>query len=164
MADMPASVSAAEFIDAPRDPDQQALYAYWQRQRGDRRMPARADIDPADFRKLLPHVMLFNAEGLGGPYSIRLVGENLVRFFGGNFTGKPADFGMEPDAAAATIYLLDRVVTDRAPIFRIGRAYWWKAQDFRAYETMLLPLGADGQTVDMILCCIKFDVPLREHP
>ena len=70
MGDVPESIAAAAFIDAPRDPSLQTLLAYWYRKRGDRLMPSRADIDPSEFPKLLPNVMLYNAEALGGPYTI----------------------------------------------------------------------------------------------
>jgi hypothetical protein len=130
--DQPESITAAAFIDQPRDPGLAMLYAYWQQKRGDRLMPARADIDPADFRKLLPFVVLYNVEGLGGLYTFRLVGGAVVQFVGRNFTGMPAGSEMEPTAAAAMTRLLDLVVTSRAPKFRIGRAFWWREKDYRA--------------------------------
>ena len=51
---------------------------------------ATADVDlnrTAEFRKLLPHVVLYNVEGLGGPYTFRLIGGAVVQFVGKNFTG-----------------------------------------------------------------------------
>ena len=164
MSYMQESITAAVFIDAPRDPDLEALYAYWQRQRGDRPMPARADIDPVAFRKQLPNVVLYNVEGLGGPYTFRLVGSAIVQFVGRNFTGKPAGSEMQPAAAAAMTRLLDLVVTDRAPKFRIGRAFWWQEKGYRAYEAAFMPLSADGRTVNMIFAGVKFDVPLSDFP
>jgi len=164
VSDVPESITAAAFIDAPRDPGLQTLYAYWQDKRGDRLMPSRADIDPAGFRLLLPHVMLYNAEGLGGPYTIRLVGSAIVQFVGRNFTGKPAGSQMEPTAAVAMVRLLDLVVTSRAPKFRIGKAFWWKEKAYRAYEAAFMPLAADGETVNMIFAGMKFDIPLSPLP
>jgi hypothetical protein len=164
VADGPESITAAAFIDVPQDADLQALYAYWQRKRGARLLPGRADIDPAGFRKQLPHVMLHNVEGLGGAYTIRLVGGAIVQFVGKNFTGKPAGSEMQPAAATAMTQLLDLVVTSRAPKFRIGRAYWWREKNYRAYEAAFMPLAADGETVDMIFAGVKFDVRLGGGP
>jgi hypothetical protein len=162
--DAPESITAAAFIDAPRDADLRTLHDYWLRKRGDRLMPSRADIDPAEFRKLLPYVVLYNVEGLGGPYTFRLIGGAVVQFVGRNFTGKPAGSEMQPAAAAAMTRLLDLVVTSRAPKFRIGRAFWWQKQDYRAYEAAFMPLAADGETVNMIFAAMKFDVPLGDGP
>lgn len=126
-------------------------------------MPSRADIDPAELRKLLPYVMLYNAEGLGGPYTVRLTGGAIAHFLGRNISGKPCNFEMEPAAAAAMTALLDLVVTSRAPQFRVGRAFWRKAKDYRAYEAAFLPLSADGETVNMIFAGMKFDVPFKDR-
>src|ERR1700722_17602796 len=150
MSAVPDSITAASFIDAPRDADLCALFAYWQRKRGERLMPARADIDPLEFRKQLPHVMLYNAEGLGGAYTIRLVGGAIVQFVGRNFTGKPAGSEMQPAAAVAMTRLLDAVVIGRTAKFRTGRAFWWQEKSYRAYEAAFMPLSADGQSVNMI--------------
>jgi hypothetical protein len=160
MADVPESITAAVFIDAPRDPDLQTLYAYWQQKRGDRMMPSRADIDPSEFRRILPYVMLLNAERLGGPYIVRLVGTAIVQFSSVDSTGKPAGSGMEPSAAAAMVHLLDLVVASRAPKFRTGKAFWSKKQEYRSFEAAFLPLSANGETVNMIFAGMKFDVPL----
>lgn len=41
-----------------RHEDSQALFQYWNTKRGERSAPARADIEPADIRKLLPQVFI----------------------------------------------------------------------------------------------------------
>ncbi len=162
MSGAPECITAAAYIDEPRHPGLQALHAYWQRKRGERPMPSRADIDPTEFRKLLPYVMLYNAEGLGGPYTIRLVGTAIVQFVGQDDTGKPCYFGMEPAVAARMTSILDFVVTSRAPKFRVGRALWSRKQEYRSFEAAFMPLSTDGEIVNMIFASLQFDVPLGE--
>ena len=146
----------ANFIDAPRDPDLQALYAYWQQQRGARAMPARADLDPAAFSRQLPHVMLYDVGGPGGPHMVRLVGSAIVQFVGRDFTGHPATAGMEAPAAAAMTWLLDTVVAGRVARFRLGKAWWWREKNYRDFEAAFMPLSADGTAVNMIFTGVKF--------
>jgi hypothetical protein len=88
-ADDPAP--EAVFIDAPRDADLRTLYEYWDTVRGDRPMPRRADIDPSEIPRLLPYVIMYNALPGGGGYTIRLVGEEVVRLNGSNGTGARPD-------------------------------------------------------------------------
>jgi hypothetical protein len=108
-------VIGAEFIAAPRDPRLVALHDYWRGKRGLRAMPARADIDPADFRKLLPNIILCNIDASGAPTTLRLVGDEIVQFLGQNNTGREAGSGLEPHEAVMMRNLLQTVAGERAP-------------------------------------------------
>jgi hypothetical protein len=146
------------FIDAPRHPSLQSLFAYWTLKRGSRLLPSRADINPAEIKSLWPDVMLYNVEKPGGPYIVRLMGENVVNFMGRNRTGLSVIEGKPDEAAAAMNYVLAQVVETRSPRFRTGNAFWQREKSYRNFESCFLPLSADGETVDMILGGIKFDV------
>lgn len=159
---MSSSIAApASFIDTPRHPDLLRLFTYWNARRADRPAPARADIDPAQIKTLLPDVMIWNAQRQGEPFTIRLVGERIVRFVGRNNTGQSATFGMPADAAGVMTEVLGRVAASRTPLFRIGKAYWLLEKSYRNFEACYLPLSSDGETVDMILGGVKFDVDAR---
>ena len=109
------------YIDMPRHPALQALHKYWLSKCGARRMPARADINPADIKPLLPDVMIWSAVE---PYLVRLAGDNVVRFVGRNYTGTPATEGMPPDAARGMNEVFRLVIETKTPRFRIGNTYW----------------------------------------
>jgi hypothetical protein len=143
-------------LEAPRDSVIAALHRYWAALRRDRLMPSRADFDPAQIPKLLPYVILFNVEGRGGPYIVRLVGEEVQRFVGRNTTGLPAGSFMPPSAAATMIGILDAVATGRAPRFRAGKAHWHEDKSYRDFEACFLPLSSDGETVNIILGAVRF--------
>lgn len=152
-----AEPAPASFIDAPRHSTLKSLLAYWQSKCGARGLPARADIRPAEIKALLPDVMMWDVNRAGEPYTIRLVGENIVRFVGRNNTGEPATINMPPDAAKAMLDILSQVVASRTPRFRTGKAFWLQEKSYRDFEACYLPLASDGNTVDMILGGVKFD-------
>ena len=154
MVEAANSTPEAVFIDASRDPDLRALYEYWNRVRGDRAMPRRADIDPSEIPKLLPYIIMYNAAA-GDGYTIRLVGEQVVRLNGINGTGRKAGSIMTPRGAEMMNRILDAVVTERAPKFRAGKVYWHPDKTYRDFEACFLPLSADGETVDIILGGVK---------
>lgn len=65
-----------------------SLYAVWDRARGARQMPARADIDPAEIgAELLPYIMIGDFESDPFRVRFRLVGTRLVESAGWDFTG-----------------------------------------------------------------------------
>jgi hypothetical protein len=119
--------------------------------------PSRADIRPADIKSLLPDVMIWNVGKDATPHTIRLVGENIVRFVGVNNTGNPATAGMPEEAAATMSAVLNEVAETRSPRFRIGKAFWHREKSYRDFEACYLPLSADGETIDMILGGLRFD-------
>lgn len=148
------------FINEPRDPDLRALYQYWNTLRGDRLMPQRADVDPGKIPKLLPHILMYTV-GPGGGYTIRLIGEEVVSFAGRNATGQPAGSALPPRAAEILIKILDEVTTERVPKFRAGKAHWQPDKSHRDFEACFLPLSANGEAVDIILCGITFSALQR---
>lgn len=148
-------LEAAAFIDVPRDPDLVALHAYWLAKRGARDLPSRPDIAPAEIKPLLPHLILYDAAP-ERRYRMRLVGESIVQFLGRNMTGQDATAQMEEKPAATMRALLDRVVETRQPVFRAGKAWWWREKAYRDFEACFLPLAPDGAEVNIILAGVKF--------
>jgi hypothetical protein len=149
------SMTEAGFIDAPRDALLRTLHEYWNKVRGSRPMPSRADIDPVEIPKLLPYILMYNVTP-GGGYTIRLVGEAVEQFVGRNATGEAAGTVMNPRAAEMMVTILDAVATERVPKFRSGKAHWYEEKNYRDFEACFLPLSADGATVDIILGGVRF--------
>jgi hypothetical protein len=61
-------------------------YRYWLAKRGTRVMPARSDINPADFPLLLPYLVL--VESVDDQFRYRLVGSAITRAAGYDPTGR----------------------------------------------------------------------------
>jgi hypothetical protein len=130
-------------------PDLAQAHAYWDRQRGGRFAPRRADIDPADLVHALPRIML--ADVLPEPldFRYRLCGTGITNVHLKNMTGMgPRD--LLPEAYAAMIHQhYCEAVRRRAPLLHLivldidDRA--------RSYARLLLPLSEDGSTVTMLM-------------
>jgi hypothetical protein len=121
-------------------------------------LPSRADIHPGEIKSVLGDVMIWNVGRGGAAHTIRLVGENVVRFVGRNNTGEPATAGMTDEAASVMNDVLNRVVETGAPCFRIGKAFWHKEKSYRDFEACYLPLSRDGGCVEMILGGVTFQL------
>lgn len=155
MSETARRVTEPIFIEEPHDLNLRALYEYWNAVRGDRSMPWRTEIDPAEIPKLLPHIILYDVV-TGGGYVIRLVGEEVVGFVGHNATGQPAGSALPPRAAEILQRILDAVAMERVPKFRAGKAHWQPDKSYRDFEACFLPLSGDGEIVDVILCAVSF--------
>lgn len=122
------------------------LYEYWERKRGSRRMPSRADIDPADLKRILPNIILAKIDrDLRVRYT--LVGTRCVAHAGMDYTGHyldEIDFGCDFDTDWHEIYRT--LCRERRPIFGIVKT---SLKDNRMCELaeVLLPLSDDGETV-----------------
>ena len=144
---MPGTV---EQLTEPQDQTLQTLLSYWREKRGERTAPSRADIEPERLAPLLPYLALYDV--LDGDFRVRLFGTGLVLAYDGNITGKlmsDCDLnGINSELAEQ----LAEVVRERRP--NVLRAKLAKETDNRylRYERIALPLSADGETVNMILC------------
>jgi len=146
----------AEFIALPRDGHLLGLYRYWEGLRRGRTMPPRGDVDPTEIPQILPYVFLYAVAPSAGTFTIRLVGEEVLRCLGGNPVGQPAGSAMTPRGAETLLRILTAVAAERTPKFRTGKAYWSPYQNYRRFEGCFLPLSSDDDTVDFILGGVKF--------
>jgi hypothetical protein len=118
-----------------------AFYRYWDGKRRDRAMPSRADIDPLEMSSWLAGTALVDVKHTPdgpAPYELR------YRLVG---TRPTALRGQEN-------YRL--VITGKTHVYDWDRT---PATDgfSREAETLLLPLSADGETVDMVLVYQEVD-------
>jgi hypothetical protein len=122
---------------------------YWDRKRGARFAPRRADVHPADLIEALPRVML--ADVLSDPldFRYRLSGTAINEILSGEQTGKsPRDFS--PPAFGAMIFEHYReACLRRRPLFHI--VILETRERARTYARMLLPFSEDGNAVTMLM-------------
>ncbi|MEK9970410.1 MAG: PAS domain-containing protein [Ferrovibrio sp.] len=128
------------------------LFAYWDRLRRGRAMPARADVDPLDLPvDLLPHVFLIDVLS-GAPYfRYRLTGTMVDEIHGQYLTGKAPRDIRTPEIAMAAESQCRRVLMTHSPscdhvtLMADDRSFWH-------FERLALPLSDDGGgTVNMLL-------------
>ena len=144
-------------------------YAYWDALRGTRVMPARSDIDPLQIPDLLPYVVL--TEVLKEPpwLRYRLVGTQQVQMRGHDPTGKAVagnhiGHHLPTDTVDEVLLNYWIVIGKRCAVYDyntvLGPNLEGGSLDIgqkRERGTLLLPLGQDGETVDMVFCIADVD-------
>jgi hypothetical protein len=134
---------------AEMPPEIDALYRYWDEKRGSRRMPRRADLDPADLKVYLPSILLVDVVPDSRLYVYRLVGTREVKMRGNDPTGKPVMDNTFRDRAQA-LRNYDHVVLSRAP--HVDATPTTSVdREWLDMETIFLPLSEDDNEVDKIL-------------
>jgi hypothetical protein len=130
----------------------QALFAYWEKERGDRALPSRHDIDPAALRFVLGHLILLDVLRDPIQFRIRLQGTELEWWMGGDLTGQTLDQLRSPGLSALAHQCLTTVIETRVPFHKIGEETIGDLP--RHYEALLLPLASDGVSVNMVLAAV----------
>jgi hypothetical protein len=126
------------------------LYRYWDRQRGERLMPARRDILPEDLGGLLGNLFMVDVVRDDGytRFRYRLVGTALSAVMDQDLTGRFIDqmpFLFRKFALPA----YREVLRVRRPTYKQTNAFegWMVIR----YKRLLLPLSSDGRTIDIVL-------------
>ena len=153
--ELPADAQIGALAGAPSDLLE--MYAYWQRKRGTRAMPARADIDPAEIKRLLPGVLLVDVQATDGAldFVYRLVGTREVDMRGHDPTGKrvaEAYYGKSADLVTACY----RRVVETCQPFLDEDCFHLPGQEWSPSASIYLPLSSDGARVTMILVYSSF--------
>jgi len=135
------------------------IFAYWASLRQAGRLPGRANIDPADFKRHLPTVSLIDVLDDPRDFRMRLAGTGLYGVYGREITGRTLG---EIYASAAADYWraeLDKVVREKRPGVGVHN-FAWRGAGHLSILWLRLPLASDGATVDMIL---GYDAVLGVH-
>jgi hypothetical protein len=148
-----AGIRAARYAFR-QDPVLSAAYDYWEKKRGDRAMPRRGDIDPADLRQVLAHLQI--TEVMGQRFRYRLVGTAIVEAFGTEFTGKFIDELVSGERDSFVHACYRAVCSARRPAFVRSKYITTKDIDLTA-NRLLLPLSANGREVNQILGALTFE-------
>jgi hypothetical protein len=139
------------------------LAEYWERKRGVRRMPARADIDPVELKPILPIVILAQIEPQPFRVFYRLVGTRAVENGRFDYTGHYLDrlnFSSEHGTDWPEIYRL--IYRERRPVHGFG-AVKLKDGSVHNYASAIFPLSSDGETVDHCIAIEDLDLNLIER-
>jgi hypothetical protein len=125
----------------------QQFHRHWLRLCSDGRLPSRDLIDPANFKRLMPNVILADIERNPFRVRYRLCGTRVTELCG-NLTGRYLD-QIEGDlwSTATWIQQYQTVATEARPIF----AQDWMLGTSGArhlFQTGIWPLATDGRTVD----------------
>jgi hypothetical protein len=134
------------------DPRLKQLLAYWRRERGERSLPSRTNIDPAALKFVLGHLILWDVLPEPQQFRVRLQGSELEWWMGRDLTNRLLDELPSVEIAEITRRSLLQAIATSAPCHQIGSAMI--ADVPRAFEALYLPLGRDGETVNMVLAAV----------
>jgi hypothetical protein len=133
--------------------DLRAIFDYWRSKRAGRKMPARADLDPAELKMQLPSMILVDVvyDGVGkADFVYRLAGTHEVDVRGENPTGKRVAEAFFGPSLENVLGCYQSVVDRREPY--LDDDYFLRDGDYFADEAnIFLPLSSDGERVTMIL-------------
>jgi hypothetical protein len=148
----PSTVRAVELdIDCKRYPEIDRILAYWRGKKGDRTLPSRADIDPLEFTRDLPKVMMAEVSYDPLEFRYRVAGTGLFAMHGQELTGKLAR-QLEPPEFGALIHRhYTEVIERRVPILHVIEL----TVNYLAtsYARIILPLSSDGTKIDRLITC-----------
>lgn len=141
--------SLSSFADQIIDDRHTALLHYWTGKRAQNAIPDRSDVDPIDIPKLLPDIGLLDVIDGGRRFYFRVVGSNINRSFGHDYTGQYLD-DVAPIGYSQFITLLyKKVVQARCPVYSLGKCRY-RDSSVRSIQRLLLPLTKGGSDVDQI--------------
>lgn len=129
--------------------------AYWTRKRRGHRLPGRADLDPGEMVAFLPNVILLDVLRDPLDFRYRLVGTTVEDHMLRPYTGmrvRELDHQRPPSRVWTkfeTAIAARRPVATRLP-------YVGPYREFVRVEDVVMPLAADGATVDMLFVVIDF--------
>jgi hypothetical protein len=140
------------------------FYEYWLSVAPPGRLPGRQHIRPEDLVPLLPRLWMLDVYRNPLRFRYRLVGTHLFLSVGRELTGGWLD-EVQPETLTNPM-LRDRyrfVAETGRPTWRHGPTFWERDPTHRIIENCLLPLAADGESVDKIFALsLVFSIDGRE--
>lgn len=132
---------------------------YWQRIRGEREIPARRDLDPADIATILPNVMLKDVCRDPLDFRYRLVGSRARHHSQADYTGKRMSELAHQGPSSVVFRVCAWVVENRRPLL-LRPPYAGPQRDFLWIEAAVMPLS-DGRddaraAVDKLFIVLDF--------
>lgn len=140
-------------VDAISEPLLRQALAVWEEQKGAARFPTRDAMTPRAMAPFLRDIVLVRVVDGGKEYEFRIVGDAIVQVQGAGFQGMTLSEidAQLPGYGAALKPIYDAVVAEACAFAYRGHIEQSPMKRAFAHETILLPLAADGATVDHIL-------------
>jgi hypothetical protein len=132
----------------------QRVYLDWQNRRNGDSLPARKSFDILDFKYILGNLNLIDVLQDPLRFRYRVHGTNCVMLLGYDMTGKLVEDYPDPAYRRRVSANFAGVVASRAPRCDLGQR---EIVDRRLihFEALILPLAADGETVDMLMVALS---------
>jgi len=134
------------------------VFRYWDRKRGERRMPRRADIDPTEMIPFLPALMIVDVVPDARRYAYRLVGTREVQARGRDPTGRVVGEAFLGASRESVLANYNHVSLTGAPHIDL-KTVITTGERLDNSHVIFLPLSEDGETVTQILVYTDFNPP-----
>ncbi|QDO99346.1 PAS domain-containing protein [Ferrovibrio terrae] len=147
--------SRAQFTRLPLEealanPDCRLAIDLWQVKRAGRVMPARADFDPVELKPILPRLILIDVISDPPDFRYRLAGTMSRDLRGVEVTGHSV-LDLVPQQHGLRLWNdLCEMQRERAPQY-LQISVIASTGEPMSYRVLRLPLGADGETMDMAM-------------
>ena len=128
----------------------------WQRKRGSKLLPSRADLDPAEFHRLWPVTFLLERDADSGEWHVRFAGAAYSSVYGREITGASVREIVPKSLAPQVLADLRRCIEGREPIVIDGETNWPDRGNVYRYQRVLLPYGTEAGEVTHLLGVAAF--------
>jgi hypothetical protein len=152
-ADAPVIVvrSETDLLSAQAHPKILQAYRHWCSLRPGEQLPGRQHIDPFALRSLLPSVWLADLTRDPLRLRYRLAGTSIVAGLGREVTGMWLDEAHpRPESVEIFVNRTTLMIDAVAPTWRRGASQLWQHDVWARVENLIMPLAADGRTIDML--------------
>ncbi len=135
------------------------FHDHWERVRGSRPMPARADISPADIKAHIGSIVI--AEALAGfdDFRFKLIGTDVSRYFLADGAGKTVRelyAGAWEDFGACVLQNYRETALARRPLLASIANIRWTNKLRYSMQSIYLPLSEDGEIASSVLTAFTY--------
>ena len=131
-----------------------AVFDYWDRKRGTRFAPARADLDWFDMAAWRPGIVIVEVVRYPDMLIYREVGQCAIDARGSDPTGKSVIAGYFGSSVGDVLENYRLVIKEHRAVYDFDHTPTEDGREIEK-ETILLPLSADGAAVDHVLIYLE---------
>ncbi len=133
------------------DPMVLEILNYWYRKRADRLMPCPQDMDPVDFARHMPNLMMIQVDHAPFKLTYRLIGEEVAASHGANYRGRSVlDVDKERPNLGSVLQEVYKIVALRRRPIGAGGNMEFLGRGHLAFEAAYMPLSFTGERTDRI--------------
>jgi hypothetical protein len=147
------------------DPVVCEILNYWFAKRGDRRMPSPGDMDPVDFARYMPNLMMLQVDYEPFRLTYRLIGEKVAITHGANLKGRSVlDVNEHTPKLGTMLFELYKAVAELRRPVGVGGQLNFAGLGLMDFEGAYMPLSLDGERTDRIFTVTRyFEMPIARR-
>lgn len=141
------------------DPVLRFYFDYWQRVRGARAMPARADIRPAEIKSHIGSIVIAEALGDFDDFRFKLIGTDVSRYFladGAGRTVREMFRGAWESFGDCVLFNYRETARRQQPLLAAISDIRWTNKLRYSMKSIYLPLSEDGNAASSVLTAFAY--------